>query len=58
MDLSEPEDDVIFDGVVFVDSRLEGWFKPEWFRRSSFERCLLPPSLSKEALEKQGNTVD
>jgi len=58
MDLSEPEDDFIFEDVVFVDCRLEGWFKPEWFRNSSFERCVLPPSLSKEALERQGNSVE
>jgi uncharacterized protein YjbI with pentapeptide repeats len=58
MDLSEPEDDFVFEGAVFVDCRLEGWFKPEWFKNSSFERCVLPPSLSKEALERQGNNVE
>jgi uncharacterized protein YjbI with pentapeptide repeats len=57
LDLSLPGDDVLFDGVVFVDCRLEGWFKAEWFRHSSFERCELPASLTREALEQAGNTV-
>jgi uncharacterized protein YjbI with pentapeptide repeats len=57
LDLSLPGDDVLFDGVVFVDCRLEGWFKAEWFRHSSFQRCELPASLSREALERAGNTV-
>jgi uncharacterized protein YjbI with pentapeptide repeats len=58
MDLTAVGDDVVFDGVVFVDCRLEGWFRPEWFRNSSFERCVLPESLDKRRLMKAGNTVD
>ncbi len=58
MDLTAVGDDVVFDGVVFVDCRLEGWFRPEWFRNSSFERCTLPLSLDKRRLREAGNTVD
>ena len=42
LDLTLTGDDVVFDNVVFIDCRLEGWFRPEWFRNSSFERCALP----------------
>jgi len=58
MDLTAVGDDVVFDNVVFVDCRLEGWFRPEWFRNSSFRRCTLPPSLSRKQLEDAGNTVE
>lgn len=58
MDLNVVGDDVTFDRVVFKDCRLEGWFRAEWFRNSSFERCTLPASLNKESLEKAGNTVE
>lgn len=58
IDLTETGDDVVFDGVVFVDSRLEGWFKPEWFKNSTFERCSLPDSLRKDSLVEAGNIVN
>ena len=57
LDLTLTGDDVVFDEVMFVDCRLEGWFRPEWFRNSSFERCDLPESLTEESLVKAGNTV-
>jgi hypothetical protein len=50
-------DDVVFDDVLFVESRLEGWFRPEWFRGSTFERCTLPDSLPPAALRAAGNIV-
>lgn len=58
LDLTMTGDDVVFDGVVFVDCRLEGWFQPEWFRNSSFQRCYLPESLNKESLLRAGNTIE
>jgi uncharacterized protein YjbI with pentapeptide repeats len=58
IDLAAVGDDVVFDNVTFKDSRLEGWFRPEWFRNSSFEGCVLPASLSKQQLVNAGNTVD
>lgn len=58
LDLTLTGDDVVFDGVLFIDCRLEGWFRPEWFRNSSFERCELPESLTKESLVRAGNVVD
>lgn len=57
LDLAMTGDDIVFDNVLFVHSRLEGWFRPEWFRNSTFEDCKLPDSLSKESLTKAGNTV-
>jgi hypothetical protein len=57
LDLTMIGDDVVFDNVQFVHCRLEGWFRPEWFRNSTFEDCQLPKSLSKESLSKTGNNV-
>jgi hypothetical protein len=58
MDLSTPEQEVLFDGVEFVRVRFEGWFKPEWFRNSHFEACVFPASLPSDALARDGNRVD
>ena len=57
LDLTMIGDDVVFDNVLFVKCRLEGWFRPEWFRNSTFEDCKLPESLTKELLTKAGNNV-
>lgn len=57
LDLTMTGDDMVFDNVLFVDCRLEGWFQPEWFRNSSFEHCELPNTLTKMNLAKTGNTV-
>jgi uncharacterized protein YjbI with pentapeptide repeats len=58
IDLTAVGDDIVFDNVAFKDCRLEGWFRPEWFRNSSFEGCVLPESLTKEQLVNAGNTVE
>lgn len=57
LDLTMTGDDMVFDNVLFVDCRLDGWFQPEWFRNSSFEHCELPNTLTKMNLAKTGNTV-
>jgi hypothetical protein len=57
LDLSGPGSDVLFKNVVFVECRLEGFFRPEWFQNCSFDRCTLPDSLSKAKLVAAGNTV-
>jgi len=57
IELTMTGDDVVFDNVLFVRSRLEGWFRPEWFRNSTFEDCKLPESLTKESLTTAGNNV-
>jgi hypothetical protein len=57
LDLTMPGDDVVFDNVLFVHCRLEGWFRSEWFRNSTFEDCKFPESLTKESLVKAGNIV-
>jgi hypothetical protein len=57
LDLTMTGDDVVFDNVLFLHSSLEGWFRPEWFRNSTFEDCKLPSSLTREALIKAGNNV-
>jgi hypothetical protein len=57
LDLTMTGDDVVFDNVLFVHCRLEGWFRPEWFRNSTFEDCQFPRNLSKESLSATGNNV-
>jgi uncharacterized protein YjbI with pentapeptide repeats len=57
LDLTMIGDDVVFDNVLFVHCRLEGWFRPEWFRNSTFEGCKLPASLTRESLARLGNNV-
>lgn len=57
IDLTMTGDDAVFDNVPFVRSRQEGWFRPEWFRNSTFEDCKLTKSLAKESLAKAGNNV-
>jgi hypothetical protein len=57
LDLTMAGDDVVFGNVVFVHARLEGRFRPEWFRNSTFEDCTLPKSLTRESLTKAGNSV-
>lgn len=56
MDLSEPEQELIFDGVQFARVQFEGNFKAAWFRGCHFENCVFPRSLVATALEKWGNT--
>lgn len=58
MDLSTPEQEILFDGVQFVRTYFEGAFKPGWFRNSHFQDCVFPPSLERDALIAQGNTVE
>lgn len=58
VDLSTPEQEVLFDGVQFVRTHFEGLFKAEWFRNSHFEDCVFPPSLERDSLTRQGNTVE
>jgi len=58
MDLSTPEQEVLFDKVEFKRVTFEGWFKPGWFRDSHFDECNLPASLSRAALAGGGNRVD
>ncbi|MBK6999471.1 MAG: TIR domain-containing protein [Rhodoferax sp.] len=57
LNLTMTGDDVVFDDVLFVDCRLDGWFSPEWFRNSTFLNCELPDSLTKESLERAGNQI-
>lgn len=57
MDLSEPEQEVIFDGVEFVRVRFSGWFRPSWFRHSHFRDCTFPTSLSPAALASGKNEI-
>jgi uncharacterized protein YjbI with pentapeptide repeats len=57
LDLTAVGDDVVFDNVIFRNCQLEGWFRPEWFRNSSFEACTLPESLPELKLVAAGNTV-
>jgi hypothetical protein len=49
LDLAEPEQEILFEGILFHRVRFEGEFKPEWFRQSVFRDCSFPPGLA-EAL--------
>lgn len=55
LDLAEPEQEILFDGVQFVRVRFEGHFKANWFRNSHFTDCVFAGSLSSEALSLNGN---
>lgn|GEM_PF-2233335 len=58
MDLAEPEQEILFDGVIFKRTRFEGHFKPQWFRNSRFEECVFATDLNREALMEGGNHID
>jgi hypothetical protein len=55
IDLTQPEQEVIFEGVQFVRVRFEGFFKPSWFRNSRFTDCVFATDLSAEGLARNGN---
>ncbi len=58
LDLAEPEQEILFDGVTFHCTYFDGHFKPEWFRNSRFESCVFATILSCEALVAGGNQID
>ena len=57
MDLSKPEDVVIFDGVLFYNTRFEGWFNPAWFRNCQFEASELPAGMDGPSFVAGKNVV-
>lgn len=57
LDLSTPADEVQFQDVVFTGVQFRGYIRPEWFRDCTFDRCVLPESLTHEALQARGNRV-
>lgn len=58
LDLSTPEQELLFDGVQFLRVRFEGNFKPQWFKNSHFENCVFATSMPVSELEKFGNTEE
>lgn len=58
LDLTTPDQEVIFDGVEFVRVTFSGWFRPEWFRNSHFVECAFPASLDVGVLNEAGNSVE
>lgn len=56
LDLSTPEQELIFDGAQFSRVRFEGYFKPEWFKNSHFENCIFATDIDTSMLSKNGNT--
>jgi len=58
MDLAEPEQELIFDGVQFARVHFEGHFKPGWFRSCHFMNCVFPALLTMKALEQYDNTFE
>jgi hypothetical protein len=58
LDLAEPEQEVLFEGIVFNRVRFEGEFKPEWFRESTFRDCSFPPGLSEALSATPGHIIE
>lgn len=58
MEIVPEGSEVEFDGVIFDSSRFRGRIRAEWFKKCAFQRCILPKALSRELLEKYGNTVE
>ena len=58
LDLSTPEQELLFDNVQFLRVRFEGNFKPQWFKNSHFENCVFATSMTISELEKFGNTEE
>jgi len=58
LDLSEPEQEILFEGVQFRRTRFEGNFKPQWFRNNHFEDCVFATTLDQTALAEAGNTIE
>jgi hypothetical protein len=50
--------EVGFTDVIFDGSRLLGRLRAEWFKNCHFSKCILPRSLTRAALELQGNTLE
>ena len=57
VDLSTPEDFLVFTGVRFVNTRFDGWFNPEWFSDCEIENSLLSESLTPQLLKRGGNRI-
>lgn len=55
MDLSQPVQELIFDGVQFVRVRFEGHFKPDWFHNCHFGDCVFASRLDATDLMRNGN---
>lgn len=58
LDLTQPEQELLFDGVQFVRVRFEGNFKAIWFKNSRFQNCVFASELSENALQRQGNQIE
>lgn len=57
LDLGEPTDEVLFDGVVFEAVHFRGWIRPEWFRNCHFRYCVFPTSLRESDLAAQNASI-
>ena len=58
MDLSRPEQEILFQGVQFARVRFEGHFKAEWFRNSHFTDCVFATALTAAELSRGGNSEE
>jgi hypothetical protein len=58
MDLSHPQDQVSFHGVVFEGVHFRGWIRPEWFVACSFRNCTFPTNLSRSNLAAKNNSTE
>jgi len=58
MDLAEPAQELMFDGVQFARVRFEGHFKRAWFRNCHFTDCVFATRLRAADLADDGNAEE
>lgn len=58
LDLAEPEQEILFDGIQFHRTRFDGEFKPAWFRNSHFTDCTFPPGLAASLAASGSNVIE
>jgi TIR domain len=58
LDLTEPEQEILFEGIQFSRVRFEGEMKPGWFRKSDFRECVFDTNVAEKELKAVGNLVE
>ncbi|TLD71689.1 TIR domain-containing protein [Phragmitibacter flavus] len=58
MNFRSPENEVMFDNVVFESCRFRGLIRSDWFKRCSFRNCLFPDSAIVEELMTSNHVVE
>lgn len=55
LDMTDQLVEVRFDDVIFIDTRFEGYVRPEWFSDCSFENCIFPDKEIETRIRETGN---